>query len=100
MENKKIVKLKYSIPIPKQGGGTANVSELSLSRLKAKHLRALPKDFMEGDGKINPVEIISLIASMADIPESSADELDMEDLLVIAEKLTNFLGESLKTGKS
>lgn len=96
----KIVQLKYPIPIPKEGGGTANVSELSLSRLKAKHLRALPKDFMESEGKINSVDIIPLLASIADIPESSADELDMEDLMVIAEELTTFLGQSLQTGKS
>ncbi|NQS89371.1 phage tail assembly protein [Patescibacteria group bacterium] len=100
MDSKKIIKLKYPIPIPKEGGGTVQVSELSLSRLKAKHLRVLPKDFMENEGGINPVDIIPLLASMTDIPESSADELDMEDLMVIAEELTSFLGQSLKTGKS
>lgn len=99
-DNVKTIKLKYPIPVSKEGGGTVNVSELTLSRLKAKHLRALPKDFMVNEGIINPVDIIPLLASIADIPESAADELDIEDLSSISEQLSNFLGESLGTGKS
>lgn len=98
--DEKIIKLKYSIPIPKEGGGTVQVSELRLGRLKAKHLKVLPKDFMENEGNVNPADIIPLLAGITDIPESSADELDMEDLISISEGLTSFLGKSLKTGKT
>ena len=95
----KIIELKYPIPIPKGGGGTVEVSTLKLGRLKAKHLRALPKDFAKREGDVEPAELIPLIAAIADIPESSADEMDVEDLMTFAEALEDFLGESLKAGK-
>lgn len=98
-ETRKTIELKYPIPIPKDGGGTVDVSTLKIGRLKAKHLKALPKNFVEKEGNVEPAELIPLIAAIADIPESSADELDVEDLMVLAEGLEDFLGESLKTGK-
>ena len=95
----KIIKLKYSIPIPKEGGGFVNTNEIKIGRLKAKHLRLLPEDFAEKDGVLSPSAIIPLVAGLADIPESSADEIDMEDMTEVAEALQSFLGESLETGK-
>jgi len=94
-----IVKLEHSIPIPKEGGGTVNVSELRFGRLKAKHLRSLPENFMERGGNLEPQDVIPLIASLADIPVDSADEIDIDDLLKVAAKLESFFGASLKTGK-
>ncbi len=91
----KIVKLKRSIPVPKEGGGEVNISELRLGRLKVKHLRLLPDNFMETEGSLKPTEIAPLIAGLADIPESSIDELDIEDLMGVAEALQDFLGGSL-----
>jgi len=99
MKNK-IVKLKYSIPVPKKGGGMVQVSELTLSRLKVKHLKALPENFMESEGNINPSDIIPLLASVVDIPEESVDEIDMEDMDIIAQELVSFLEQSLKTGSN
>jgi len=98
----KIVKLKWSIPIPKEGGGEVHVKELRLGRLKAKHLRLLPEGFMENAGSLEPAQILPLLAGLADIPESSIDELDIiDDLPEVAEVLQNFLEESLspETGK-
>ena len=98
----KIVKLKWSIPIPIEGGGEVHVKELRLGRLKAKHLKLLPEGFMESEGSLEPAQIIPLLAGLADIPESSIDELDiMDDLPEVAEVLQNFLEGSLsqKTGK-
>ncbi len=97
--DKKIVPLKYSIPIPKEGGGMVDVKELKMGRFKAKHLKLLPDNFMENEGQISPKDIIPLIAGLADIPEDSADEIDIEDLMEVAESLQNFLGKSLETGK-
>ena len=97
--NEKIVKLKFSIPIPKEGGGSMDVNELKIGRLKAKHLRALPNNFMERKGELEPAELIPLIASLTDIPEASADEIDLEDLTAFAENLESFLAASLRTGK-
>jgi len=96
--DEKIIELKYPIPVPKEGGGIVEVSQLKLGRLKAKHLRALPKDFEEREGKVEPAELIPLIAAIADLPESSVDELDLEDLMTFAEDLESFLGEFLPGG--
>lgn len=96
----KTIELKYPIPVEKEGGGTVDVSVLKLGRLKAKHLRVLPKGFAAQEGNVEPAELIPLIAAIADIPESSADEMDVEDLIVFAEALEDFLGKSLMTGKS
>jgi hypothetical protein len=95
----KTVPLKYPIPVPKNGGGTVEVSSLQVGRLKAKHLRALPSSFVEREGKVEPAELIPLIAALVDLPESSIDEMDIEDLATFAENLENFLERSLITGK-
>ena len=97
--DERIIDLQYPIPIPKEGGGTVEVSKLKLGRLKAKHLKALPKGFTERKGNVELAELIPLIAAIADIPESSADEIDIEDLMVFAEELEGFLEASPKTGK-
>ena len=91
------VELKHSIPVKKEGGGEVEVSKLTFGRVKSKHLRLLPDTFYEGEGKLIPHEIIPLIAGLADIPQESADEIDLEDLVVIGEKLESFFGQSLGT---
>ncbi len=96
--DEKIVKLKYSIPILGKDDSTVNVNELRLGRLKAKHLRLLPDDFMEKGGKISAAAMIPLIAGLANIPESAADEIDIEDLTAISEALGDFLSVSPQTG--
>lgn len=98
-ENKGIVKLKYSIPIPKEGGGTVEVNQLKMGRLKLKHLRLLPADFVEKEGKVAPAELIPLIAGIADISVEAADEIDMEDVEAIVDGLMVFLADFLQTGK-
>lgn len=99
MDSKEI-KLKYPIPVPKEGGGDILCNIITLGRLKAKHLKLLPEGFMEEEGKISPHEVIPLIAGLADIPESAADEIDMIDIIIIAEELENFLSMSLENGES
>ena len=93
------VQLKYPIPIPKEGGGNINVSELTLGRLKAKHLRLLPNNFMDSDGQLAPQDILPILAGLADIPIESVDEIDIIDLIEVAESLQGFLELSLETGK-
>jgi len=100
MDTKKIT-LKYSIPIPKEGGGTVNTNELVMGRLKVKHLKLLPEGFMESEGKaINPVEMISVIAGLTDISVESAEEIDIDDLFGIVEVLQDFLDVAPETGKT
>jgi len=100
--NKITVELKNSIPVWQKGKEDPfMVSSLSLGRMKAKHLKLLPKNFSKNNGKeIDASELLPLIAGLADMELKSIEELDMEDLMVIAEELTSFLGQSLKTGKS
>lgn len=93
------VDLEHSIPVKKEGGGTVEVSKLTFGRVKSKHLKLLPDSFYESDGKIAPREIIPLIAGLADIPMESADEIDLDDLGVIGEKLESFFEKSLATGE-
>lgn len=96
--NEKIIKLKYSISVPGKDDSIVNINELRLGRLKAKHLRLLPDDFMEKGGKMNAAGMIHLIAGLANIPVESADEIDMEDLTAISEALGDFLSTSPQIG--
>ena len=94
----KVINLKHSIPV-KEGDQVRRVNELKMGRLKVKHLRSLPDDFAAGDGKIKPIDVIPLIASVANIPIESADEIDFEDLEAVSDAITDFLTKSLPTGK-
>jgi hypothetical protein len=95
----KRIKLKYPIPVPKKGGGEVMVDELTIGRLKAKHLRALPSGFGTEGSTLDAVVMIPLIAGLAELPESSIDEMDLGDLLIVAEELGDFLGVSPQIGK-
>ena len=99
MDNTKSIELKYPIPVKLDNGTETEVNVLQLQRLKAKHLKLLPKNFSENNGKMEPAEIIPLIAGLANIPMESADEIDLEDLMLIAEEMESFLSVSLETGK-
>lgn len=94
------IELQYPIPVPKAGGGEVLTSVLRIGRMKAKHLRLLPEDFNLESGIVSPSAIIPLIAGLADIPESSADEIDAEDLVGIGKVLADFLSQSLPTGEA
>ena len=97
-ETEKVIKLKYAIPIPGKDGEIIKTNEIRIGRLKAKHLKLLPGSFIENEGKLNPADMIPLIAGLANIPESAADEIDMEDIAEVAEALQDFLGQSPETG--
>jgi len=97
--DKKIVKLKHSIPIPQEKGEDISTNELKFGRLKVKHLKLLPSDFAEKGGSLSPSEIIPLIAGLANISEESAGEIDLADIDEVAEALQIFLEESLGDGK-
>lgn len=99
----KVINLKHAIPNPNLEEEC--ITSLTLGRLKAKHLKLLPKEFFEGDEegekKLSPHEVIPLIAALANIPEDTAGEIDLiDDLTPIAEALGDFLQKSLETGKN
>ena len=102
MADEKIIELKYPIPVPKEGGGTVDVSQLTLRRLKVGFLRVLPKNCKyneEGEIELEPAEMIPLIAAMTNVPESSIDEMDFEDVMLFAEAVEDFLAELPQIGK-
>jgi len=59
----------------------------------------LPSNFIENAGDLSPADILPLIAGLANLPETSIDEIDLEDLTGVAEALQVFLEESLEIGK-
>jgi hypothetical protein len=103
MEN---IKLEYPLMVHKAGelgqpSTLIEVRELSLGRLKAKHLKLMPDSIFESDGKsVKPHEVIPLIAGLADIPIESVEEMDVSDLMKVGEALGSFLSDSLQTGNN
>ncbi len=92
------IKLKYPITV----NGTAGVSILTMSRLKTKHLKLFPEDFLKAIGgaeserqeitlAIIP-KLIPLIASLLGMTEEDADEKDVTDLMAISERMGRLLG--------
>jgi hypothetical protein len=69
------------------------VTEINLpERLKLKHLKAMDN----ATGEIG--RIAALIGSMAELPLSAVDQIDVEDFNIIAEVAGGFLGQPPATG--
>ena len=93
-----IIKLTSKVPVT-ENGNTREVESISIGKLKAKHLKLLPASLFVDEGeKVRPHELLPLIAGMANLPEESIDELDIQDVLSIAEKLVPYLEKCLGTG--
>ena len=89
-------KLKYPIPVEGKDGKMLELSTLDFGRLKAKHIRLLPESVFDPETAktVKPLELLPIIAGLADIPVESAGEIDMADLIVIGgEILPDFLSE-------
>lgn len=99
-EVKKTVQLSYAIPVPRgDGEEPVMVKELSLGRLKVKHLRAIPREALLGGEDIDPLVAVTLIAGMSGLPESSIDEMDARDLKKVVTSLEDFLKDFLEDGE-
>jgi len=101
-QTKKVIELEYPIPVVAENGAVVEVYQIELGRMKAKHLKLLPADFMKKKGNMEPTAMIPLIGAMANLPESSIDELDMTDLIKVGEEMERFLSlgvPSPRTGK-
>lgn len=99
--SKKEVVLKYPIPYKTDSGEQTEKKVLTFGRLKTKHLKLLPDDFIASGGKnVSAATIIPLIAGICNISVESAEEIDvMDDLTKIVEAMVSFLAPSLATGK-
>ena len=90
-KNQVTVDLKYPIP----NGGEGMIHQLTFGRLKAKHLKAMPKEMMaaaaEGESmSITAAEMVPIIAAVAELTEEQAGEIDIEDLPAVAEVIADF----------
>jgi len=95
------IKLTQPIPVPTEGGGVVNVLEIKLGRVKAKHLKLLPKSFFDGKGKdVAPTTLYEFLAGLSGLPLSSIEEIDVDDLTTVIDELVSLLpGASPKTGE-
>ena len=89
------VKLEHPITIPKTiDRPETEIKELDLvERMKAKHGKLIPDDCFQG-GAFNPVKFVPVIAAMASIPLSAAEDIDYVDLVkIVGEIVMPFLSE-------
>jgi len=82
------MKLKLIEPITI---GSEKIEVLEFRKAKAKDLRKLPSNPDTGD-------ILNLAGRLCGQPPSTIDELGIEDTKAMLEAVSNFLGNSQKTG--
>ncbi len=102
-KEKVIVKLKYPIPLNVDKPDGLKITELVFGRLKAKHLRAMPKHVMtaasQGEEiRLTATEMIPIVAALSNLTEQQADEIDLEDLPNISEVIADFFEQYQETG--
>lgn len=99
--DKKIIRLKYSIPIKVKDGQAIQTNQIEVGRIKVKHLKNLPKGFMDGKGGISPKDMILFISGLTELPIETIEEIDVDDLSTVTTELESFLENSFpqQTGK-
>ena len=95
----KVIKLEHAIPVPTTEGGTVQCNEITIGRLKTKHLKLFPKGFakMASKGELEPTALIPVIAGLSGLPEESVDEIDIDDLFKIVDQISDFLESTQAT---
>ena len=91
--------MKIDLKFPFQIGDKT-ISSVTLRRAKAKDMRVIARHGKaltavakgEGQGMSEEITIatLSMIASMTDLDETTVDEIDIEDVTVIAEAMNDF----------
>lgn len=89
MESSKVIKLKEPIKV-----GEKEITELTVRKPKAKDLRKLPT------AAKTLSEMLDFAGHLCGEPPSTIDELGIEDAVQIFEVITDFLPDSLLTGKA
>ena len=97
-KNQNRIDLAHPILMEGDGGSEIKIDHVVLRRVKAKDLKHMPDEIFEGV-TMNPHKLIPLIASLTNFPEDTIEEIDIEDLLAIADRLMDFLAPSQTTGK-
>ena len=88
----KVIKLQFPVEYEKDGIKHA-ISEVCISRPKAKHLKCLPKS---DTGKYSASEILPFIAGISGLSEEAIEEIDLNDLGDIVEVAMSFLSKFQK----
>lgn len=94
MEEKKEIKLEHPIIMPQEDGSEKVYREVFVGRLKNKHLKHFPKNFIESGGQIPLRDIPKVVSAITDISIEVADEMDVEDSSKVLECLQNFFGNT------
>lgn len=96
------INLKFPIEVDASNGTKQKISGIRLGRLKAKHLELLPENLDTENSKVQPKDMIPLIAGLSGLTVENIGELDFVDLIEVANKLTEVMGEfeSRETGES
>lgn len=98
-EEKKVYQLQFPITTTIEGKETV-ITEVTVGRLKAKHLKLMPSSLVSGEGggegkvAIEPATMLPLIAALTDLPIEVIEEMDMEDLTCVVEGVGAFFGKS------
>lgn len=97
------IKIELTYPIVTRDGEEREISckEIYIGRFKVKHLKLLPKDFMNKSkkGEIDPSLLCPLIAGLSNLTDKEVGEIDIVDLEKIIGVLEDFFGSTLETGK-
>ena len=79
-----MIELKLETPIH---FGSEVITKLSFSPLKAKHMRALPKDIGMND-------LLNLASTLSGVPSQFLDELSSSDTIRVMETINRFFQTS------
>jgi len=82
--------------------GKATITEVVVSKLKAKHLKVIPATMLEGK-PTNPAKLFPLLSALTGLSVESIGELSFPDFEKVAGAVTDRMGEAIapeKTGNS
>jgi len=86
----KIIKLKYPLEFIKEDVKTI-IDKIKVTRLKAKHLKALPDNLGEDNIQLSHEQVLNILSSMNDLDKSILEELDLTDFTEIVKEMKSFL---------
>jgi len=79
------------------------INEITISSIKAKHLKLLPKELLSGNeddkNNIGIGELLPIITAISNVPSIVIDELEIDDLTVVSETMQHFLSASPEIGE-
>jgi len=79
------------------------INEITISSIKAKHLKLLPKELLSGNeddkNNIGIGELLPIITAISNVPSVVIDELEIDDLTVVSETMQHFLSASPEIGE-